>query len=469
MSLIALKAGARAPKLLLRKGAVLAMLSATALCLSSVGVQAKVPADQAKKLGTSLTPVGAEMNGTPDGVIPPWTGGITSPPANYVEGEHEADPFSQDGTRFVVTKENLDKHASVLSEGHKAMFEKHPGYTMPVYPTHRSASYPEFVYKALKKNATTAELMPRGTGVRKAITTSPFPIPQEAVEIVWNHVLRFRGEEVAMRTGFSAVAPDGTANTILYSQEYLFNYSKEGATIREIDNNLFMLKTEVLAPAKLAGTINLIHESVDLVASPRKAWRYVAGERRLRRSPYLAYDAEFPNSQGLKFIDQIDMYNGAPDQYEWTMAGKKEILIPYNAYKLHSGKVGETDIIKKGHINQDLTRYELHRVWVVEGERRTGIQHAFAKRTLYVDEDSWQVVLEEGYNEDGKLTRFAEGHMINYYTVPVPWTTTEVTYDMESGRYFVEGLDNKERPRDFAPRLKEQDFSTSAVRRDAKR
>ena len=469
MSSIALRADTHPPKLLLRNGAVLAMISATVLCLMNTAVQAKVSAEQIKKLGATLTPVGAEMSGTKDGVIPPWTGGITSPPSNYVQGQHETDPFAEDATRFVVTANTVGKYSKMLSDGHKALFEKHGSYTMPVYPTRRSASYPEFVYDALKKNAATAELLPRGTGVRKAITTSPFPIPSEAVEIVWNHVLRFRGEKISMRTGFAAVAPDGTPNTILYSQDWLFNYSKKGATIREVDNNLFMLKTEVLAPAKLAGTINLVHESVDLITSPRKAWRYVAGERRLRRSPFLAYDAEFPNSQGLKFIDQIDMYNGAPDQYEWSLIGKKEILVPYNAYKLHAGGVNEADIVKKGHINQDLTRYELHRVWVIEGERRTGIQHAFAKRKLYVDEDSWQVVLEEGFNDADKLTRFAEGHLINYYTVPVPWTTLEVTYDIDSGRYFVEGMDNKERPRDFEARLKEQDFSTSAVRRDAKR
>jgi len=151
------------------------------------------------------------------------------------------------------------------------------------------------------------------------------------------------------------------------------------------------------------------------------------------------------------------------------MLGKKEMLIPYNAYRLSSGKISNSDIVKPGHINQELTRYELHRVWAVEGDRRVGIQHGFAKRRMYFDEDSWQVVMEEGYGDDGDLWRFSEGHLINYYTVPVPWTTLEATYDLKSGQYFLEGLDNDERARDFQPRLREQDFSTSSVRRAAKR
>jgi hypothetical protein len=169
------------------------------------------------------------------------------------------------------------------------------------------------------------------------------------------------------------------------------------------------------APARLAGTILIAHETLDQVKEPRRAWVYNAGQRRVRRAPNVAYDNPGTAADGMRTSDQFDMYNGAPDRYDWKLVGKQELIVPYNSYKLHSDQVKYKEILTPLHINQDLTRYELHRVWVVEATVKSGTSHVYPRRTFYVDEDSWQILAVDQYDARGQLWRVSEAHCINYY------------------------------------------------------
>ena len=51
-----------------------------AAVLATGMAQAAVSAQEAAKLGTTLTPVGAEKAGNAAGTIPAWEGGIVRPP-----------------------------------------------------------------------------------------------------------------------------------------------------------------------------------------------------------------------------------------------------------------------------------------------------------------------------------------------------------------------------------------------------
>ncbi|OZG73896.1 outer membrane lipoprotein-sorting protein [Hahella sp. CCB-MM4] len=441
------------------------------LGVGSSSVLAKISEQEVKRLDSELTPVGGERGGNVEGTIPPWTGGITQPPAGYTPGGNYVDPYANDSVVMTIDAKNFGQVQDKLSEGHKTLLKKYPTtYKMNVYPSRRSASYSEDIYKAIKKNAREATLLDLGAGVKGGSVSSPFPIPKSAEEILWNHVLRYRGDEASSRTGYAAVTSGGSYTPIMTERDIIFIYAQEELDARKLENKFFYLKVLTLSPPKQAGNISLVHESIDQVSSPRKAWQYFSGQRRLRRSPSLAYDSDLPNTDGLRTTDQYDMFNGAPDQYEWKIVGKKEMYVPYNSYRLNDKGVKYDDIIKPGHINQDLARYELHRVWVVEGNLRVGIQHLFSKRVLYFDEDSWQVLVTEEYDEDGKLWRVQEGHAMNYYDQPLVWTALEVVYDLKSDRYLVEGLDNEEPDAyNFKPGFRLNDFSTSAVRREAKR
>ena len=164
------------------------------------------------------------------------------------------------------------------------------------------------------------------------------------------------------------------------------------------------------------------------------------------------------------------MYNGSPERYEWKLLGKKEMYIPYNCYQLHSDQLKYKDIIKPMHYNPDYLRYELHRVWVVEANLKKGTRHLYKKRVFYLDEDTWGIVAEDKYDNRDKLWRFSEGFVINYYDVPCTWTTSEIHYDLQAGRYVFYYLDNEEKNTYiFDKEFPIKDFSTSALRRAGKR
>ncbi|MDL0430087.1 DUF1329 domain-containing protein [Marinobacter sp. TBZ242] len=434
------------------------------------GVSAKVSEAEAERLNNELTPIGAERKGNTSGSIPEWTGGMTTLPEGWSPGQVEINPFPEDEPLFVITADNVDIYRDKLSAGHIRMLEQYgPEFVMPVYQTRRTAAFPEDVYEKSRENALTAELLSNGNGVRDTIMTSPFPIPENGLEVIWNHILRYRGEELSFRSASATPQVSGSYNQVVNQYDYFFAYSRRGADLEDIDNKIFYLKTDTISPSSLAGTITLVHETLDQIRSPRLAWRYDAGSRRLRRSPNLAYETDLPNASSLRSVDQKDMYNGAPNQYDWELKGKREMFVPYNAYKLHDGDVRPDDVIRPQHINQQLARYELHRVWVVEAKLRTGISHIYDRRVFYVDEDSWQILATEEYGRDGELWRVSEAHNISYYSEPVFWTTMEMTYDLKAERYYVDGLDSGFPAYDFNPGFRGNQFSASAARRAARR
>jgi len=438
------------------------------LMLVSTTALAAVSPQQAARLGKDLTPMGAQRAGNAAGTIPPWTGGISEPLRQYTKGDFHPDPYGKDRIKHVVTSKNLKKFKKFLTSGQIAMLQKYPSYSMNIYKTRRSAAYPQFVYDAVKANATSAQLLKYGTGVSDTIMASPFPIPQSGAEVLWNHTLRYR----ALRWEFTS----STVNTTSYGDKsissreykYYFAYSEPGITLDDIDNKIFYLKRKTLSPAKLSGQMTLVHETLDQVRSPRKAWVYMPGQRRVRRTPNLSYDTADIDSNGIRTIDQVDMFNGAPNLYNWKLVGKMEKFIPYNAYKLHEGGLSINSIAGKRYINPNLARYELHRVWVVEANIRTGMRHLYHKRRYYFDEDSWQIVSVEEYNERGELVQYTQAHTINYYEIPMTFPTLEVTYDLEEGRYFAEGLDNMKSPISTDVSFKRREFTASSLRREAR-
>jgi hypothetical protein len=419
-------------------------LSAFAALLASASAAfAAVTADQAARLGQDLTPLGAERAGNAAGTIPAWTGGITTPPAGYTVGMHHPDPFAADQPLYVVTPANVADYRDKLTAGSLALLQAYADYKLPVYPTHRSASVPERVYQGTKTNATQASLGHDGAVVDGAIDGIPFPIPQSGLEVMWNHLLRFRGVIAERRVSQASPTRGGSYTLVDFDEEFLFNYYLEGMTPEKLGNTVFYFKQEVKGPPRLAGQILLVRETIDQVKEPRNAWVYNPGQRRVRRAPQIAYDNPGTASDGMRTSDQLDMFNGALDRYTWDLVGKKEMIVPYNSYKLHSDQVKYSEILKPLHINQDLTRYELHRVWVVEAKLKSGTSHLYSRRTFYIDEDSWQALAVDQYDSHGQLWRVSEAHCINYYEVPTFWSTLEVHTDLLAGRYLAFGLQNE--------------------------
>ncbi|PAV48396.1 outer membrane lipoprotein-sorting protein [Pseudomonas sp. HAR-UPW-AIA-41] len=438
-----------------------AVLALAALCLPA---QAKVDAAQAARLGQDLTPLGGERAANAAGTIPVWEGGLTTPPASYQPGMHHPDPYAGDAVLYTVNAQNLGQYQKVLPAGLQTLLQTHPDYKLRVFQSRRSAAAPQYVYDATKANATKAELIAGGNGVSGAAAGVPFPIPQNGQEAIWNHIMRFRGEQIHMVANHVAVLANGSYSLVLRDREIYFVYGRQGAQEGDLDNTLFHYKYSVTAPSKLAGSALLVEETIDQVMAIRKAWRFNRGERRVRRLPMLAYDALQPDTNGMALADQVDSYNGAPDRYEWKLLGKQEMLVPYNSYAVHQKGIPYEQILKAKTVNPDLLRYELHRVWVVEADLRTGFSHPYAKRRFYIDEDSWQILAVDLYDKGGKLIGLQESHPISYYEVPVFSSTLETIYDFKGSRYFVDGLDNNEPMYNFNADISPRSFSPASLR-----
>ncbi|WP_460120994.1 DUF1329 domain-containing protein [Pseudomonas sp. S2_C03] len=440
------------------------------LTLLASSVMAAVPAAEADKLGKSLTPMGAEMAGNADGSIPAWKPMAKN--AGSVDSKgFLSNPFASEKPLFTITAQNVDQYKDKLAPGQYAMFKRYPdSFKMPVYTSHRGATVPDDVFAAIKKNATNTKLVGGGNGLENFETAVPFPIPQSGVEVIWNHITRYRGGSVTRLVTQATPQANGSFSLVYFQDQFVFRDKMKDYDPANPGNILFYFKQKVTAPARLAGGVLLVHETLDQVKEPRAAWVYNAGQRRVRRAPQVSYDGPGTAADGLRTSDNLDMYNGAPDRYDWKLEGKKEMYIASDSYKLDDPTLKYADILKAGHINQDLARYELRRVWHVVATLKDGQRHIYAKRDFYIDEDTWQAAVIDHYDGRGQLWRVAEAHAENYYDKQVPWYALETLYDLQSGRYLALGMKNEEKQAyDFGFTANTSDFTPAALRQEGVR
>ena len=463
-------------------GALLAVAIGPVHVLAGDG-QSEVPAQQADfiiprtaeniaRLGNDLTPMGSLRAGNEDGTIPAWDGGLgrSDWPPGYEPGDRHPDPFADDEPRIVITAQNFRDYESQLTAGQVAAFERYPdSFFMNVYPTRRSASFTDRIYAMTRSNAETGRLVAGGEGVADVAEGFPFPLPQNAYELIWNHKMKYKGTGGLRYWNQAVPTTRGSYQLIRLREEFLGLYYIEGNTLADTNNILLYFFQEVETPARLAGNILLVHESLNQIEQPRQAWIYNPGQRRVRRAPNVAYDNPGTASDGLRTNDMTDMFNGAMDRFNWEIVDKREIIIPYNSYKAHGEELTPDDLIMPGHLNPEHLRYELHRVWVVEATLREGTRHINPRRTIYLEADSYQIAAIDHYDQRGNLWRVSEAHPINFYEMPTFWATLEASLDLQSGRYIVNGLDNEDPVATFQQTLSPGNYTPQALRTRGRR
>jgi hypothetical protein len=411
---------------------------ALAAALVATGAQAAITADEAKALGTTLTPVGAEKGANKDGTIPAYTGGLTTAPAGFKAGDGiRPNPFASEKPRLTIDAKNMAQHADKLTVGTKALLEKYPGFRVDVYPTHRTVAFPKVVLDNTAKIATTAKTNNDGRSIEGAHAGFPFPIPKTGYEAMWNHLVRFNGQAYEAKYRNLTVDTNGRATLATEGasqQEYPFwDTSKTSA------ETYWRIKLTYTAPARRAGEALLIVDPLDIGSKERRAWSYLPGQRRTKVAPDLSYDTPNPGTAGGNTFDDIFIFNGSMDRYDFKLVGKKEMLVPYNAYAaVYQAK--QDDLLKPNHLNPDLVRWELHRVWVVEATLREGKRHVYSKRTFYLDEDSWAALASDEYDGRGQLYRAGFAYMAPSYDLPAPYTDMFTTYDLIARSYAITGF-----------------------------
>jgi hypothetical protein len=436
--------------------------------MTAAATPAKVTQQEAARLGADLTPIGAEKAGNKDGTIPPWTPLTQDPPAS-LKGEYTSNPkIDAEKPLFTITKANMAQYADKLTEGHKYLLKTYDDYKMNVYSSHRQVTWPDAIYKATATNAVNCDLI----GVDNPDNCKlgfPFPIPKSGAEVIWNHKLKFRGEGARRYNNQMIVQQDGSYQFTNIVEEVNFYYgSIKNPVPLTKDTGLFIKYfSHIIGPPRLAGTMILVHERAGAGPEGRQAWLYSPALKRIRRAPTVCCDNPAEGTDGHQFYDQIDMFNGILDRYTWKIVGKKEMYIPNNSDLISGPKVKYKDLAHPHHMNQDLPRYELHRVWVVEAELRPGTNHTFKKRRFYLDEDGWQIVAVDCYDQNDGLYQFQEGHMVALQNVLGSGTLPEVIYHFDSGRYFITALANEDKPNDYTLRFDESYFDPDNVQKRA--
>ena len=417
---------------------------AAALTLAAGVSQAAVTAQEAEQLKTTLTPLGAEKAGNKEGTIPAWDGGYTKVDPNWKPGQLRPDPFAADKPRLTITAKNMDQYKDKLTDGEMALLKKYPDFRMDIYPTHRSSAAPQWVYDNTYKNATRAHTVDNGYGMEGAYGGTPFPIPKDGYEVIWNHRVAWQGGPAAhyqLRT--YVVTSDGNRALASEGRENLYwpYYNKDGSV--ESFGGYYQKGTFVAQnPPYKTGEAILANEPTNYTKQPRQIYQYLVGQRRVRKAPSVAYDTPDFVTSGIGYFDEAFGLFGPIDHFSLKLIGKMEKFIPYN--ENGAALVPIDELVKPKFLNPDHVRWELHRVWVVEADLKPGMRHVVPKRLYYIDEDNWEIALLDGWDAQGELWRTAYNLGVLCpdgpgYVAPVMWGG----YNLQTGAYFINSMLNE--------------------------
>lgn len=404
---------------------------------------AEVSPDEAARLKTDLTPFGAEKAGNKEGSIPAWSGGYTTPIPNYKNGDRRPDPFASEKPLYSISAKNMDQYAEKLTEGTKALMKKYSNFRIDVYPTHRTAAAPQWVYDNTFKNATRAKLVDGASGLQPegAFGGIPFPIPKSGLEAIYNHELRWRPPTMKWDKfrGYMVTA-DGRQVPVLESsnEQQMPYYAKDGEG--KFQGEYWLVRSFNSGPPVRAGEGIVGRANLD--ETKTGTWVYLTGQRRVRKLPNSCCDTPTPFSAGVVSFDEVNVFTARKDRFDWKLVGKKEMFIPYNSNRtLVPNK--DKDVLGEHFLNPDHVRWELHRVWVVEATLKPGQRHTSPKSRYYLDEDTWIAVLADRWDANGQLARMPLSIPIVVPDAPALIDLSWGAYDLISGSMFMNVLMNE--------------------------
>lgn len=416
---------------------------ACTLAIGSYNCFAAVSADEAKQLGTTLTPVGAIKAGNADGTIPAWTGGLTTPPPGYTPklgpGAY-IDPFKAEKPVLRIDNKNMAQYADKLSAGTKELLKRNADYYLDIYPTHRTAAYPDAVYAATKRNATECTTSRDGIALNAACRGGmPFPIPKTGYEVMWNLLTAYEAPSRGHNARSYVVDTAGHP----YVADELDAYTEKPFYLGDSRSDLQkfnQIYTTTQSPARARGAMVGISDYLDPLKQPRQAWQFDPGQRRVKLAPTFAYDTPSAETGGTTLFDEAFLFSGAMDRFDFKLIGKKEMYLPYNNYKLAMQCVGENQALKTHTLDPACERWELHRVWVVEATLKPGMRHAYSKRVFFVDEDAPASGMEDTYDSAGNLYKGLFAYEFQVYDAATPYAAIFSVFDFMKGNYSLQSI-----------------------------
>ncbi len=423
-----------------------------------------VSEEEAGKLKTTLTPLGAEKAGNADGTIPAWEGGLTKQVTGFKNGGKRSDVFPDEKPLFSITSKNMEQYAGKLTEGTQAMLSKYPGvYRIDVYPTHRTHAAPDWVYENTYKNALNGKL--DGDVPANVYGGIPFPVPKSGTEVIWNHLLRWRGTAWnAEFTGWVGTSNGKHVMLLDTQNDTQISYYLPDGSLDTYSGNYYLVRSINVGPPIRAG--EAITGRVNQKMGKSQTWVYITGQRRVRKLPLSCCDTPTPFSAGMASFDEVDVFTEtvSVERFNWKIVGKKEMFIPYNTNK-HLEPEKPEDIFSDHYLNPDYIRWELHRVWVLEATLRDGQRHTSPRNLYYIDEDSWTAVLADRWDANDNLWRSLITLPIAVPDIPAVVNTTWGYYDLLGGTFFINMvMTGKNSQYEVMPKYPDRVFTPAAMR-----
>ena len=395
----------------------------------AIDAQASVSSQEAAQLGTNLTLVGAEKAGNADGSIPPYSGGLITAPSSFKAGDTmRPDPYADEKPLLVINGKNVDQYKNLLSATSVALAKRFPGYRIDVYPTHRTAALPQSVLNNSRRNATDAQSLEGGLAIDNVLPGVPFPIPKSGAEAMWNFLLRYQGVNIHSKYDSWNVDSAGVASLAITGEAFISFPIYENLSKPFNNSDIYhQMKLSYTGPARRAGESIMLKNATNPLHFPGRAWQYLPAQRRVKQISVLAYDTPNPGTAR------------ALELYDWTLVGKQEMIVPYNTYKLTYARDAKS-LTTPNYLSPDFVRWEKHRVYVVEGNLKSGSKHIYQKRRFYLDEDSWAALASDQYDASGQLYRGSFAFLSQSYDQQVPDATPFMTYDLSRGSYNINGV-----------------------------
>jgi hypothetical protein len=315
----------------------------------------------------------------------------------------ESPSYSVDGSNYM-------QHADKLTDGQMKAFESYADYRIDVYPASAECVLPDAVRAVSGSNS---KMINGNEGIEwNTIGGKPFPNPTEAQHYIWNHRSAPHYNASIHRTLVAYIVKNDGSFTIGKGDNYIeFPGALDSPLRGKVDPNIYALyMVKNMSPARIAGTLTMLHDPYDSAVEQRKAWQYSPATRRVRRAPDVAYDSFVDQTGGLATIDSYNMFTGAQDRFDWNLVGKKTMLIPHANYELSKVGAAEKITSSRNFIDPSLYRYEEREVAIVEATLKEGSRHIFPRQMMYVSTDEHNgIMIRDHYDGQGNLAKHQIG------------------------------------------------------------
>lgn len=398
--------------------------------------------------GDQYTCFGAERAGSESGVAEYSGKWFKEWPGLKNKTGYDPGPYADEAPMLKITAANFKEHEPHLTEGMKQMFHVYPEtFYMNVYPSHRDFRVnDEIVCRAAKENVQNARLTDDGLGIDAELGGPFFPFPQSGIEAVWNAMFAYRpwSEDVVYDT--ADVYENGN---IGWGKVDFMTYGPKGPDVekgkraRTVDGNVaayFFYKT--ILPSRSANEVAVGYQPLNFSRESTQAWQYQPGLRRVRKAPEVGFDYPVPPA-GLRTSDDDSGFNGSPERYNWTLIGKKDLYVPYNNFRINDPAIPYKELTTPNTINPEHVRYEMHRVWVVEGNLKDGHRHIYKRRRLYLDEDGWRTITADAWDSQDMMFRVTMIHWFYSQEAGAYHRGASIYHDLTSGAYEATYLVNE--------------------------